>query len=86
MSKAEGAQAKELRVLVEGDLPKDVMQKIGQSVRRAVLDTIAELDIAPPLVEKPLKAPGSRRNIPGDPFEKVAIGGPIGFFAIQPLR
>ncbi|MFG2439918.1 hypothetical protein [Streptomyces sp. NPDC048508] len=46
-----------LRVTVEGDLPRDVMERIADTVRRTVLDEVATLDIAPQLREWPLAEP-----------------------------
>ncbi|WP_031066274.1 hypothetical protein [Streptomyces sp. NRRL WC-3742] len=51
-----------LRVTVEGDLPHNVLERIGDSVRRAVLDEVAELDLAPPLREVPSGNAGSARD------------------------
>ncbi|MGW2183575.1 hypothetical protein ACWCXX_37260 [Streptomyces sp. NPDC001732] len=42
-----------LRVTVLGDLQPEVLERIGDSVRRAVLNEVAELDLAPPLREVP---------------------------------
>lgn len=36
------------RVTVHGDLSPEVLERIGDSVRRAVLSEVAELDLAPP--------------------------------------
>jgi hypothetical protein len=61
-----------LDVRVEGDLPRDVMERIGASVRMAVLESIADLDIAPPLYEWPLPV-----AVDGD-FGDPDGGGPFG--------
>lgn len=47
-----------LRVLVQGDLPADVMGRISAGVRAAVLSELAEIDIAPPIFEVPLHMAG----------------------------
>jgi hypothetical protein len=44
-----------LRVRVDGDLPEDVLRRIGDAVRRTVLYEVASLDLAPTLHEVPLK-------------------------------
>ncbi|MFH8386064.1 hypothetical protein ACH4E7_34955 [Kitasatospora sp. NPDC018058] len=67
-----------LRVTVQGDLPHGVMERIGDSVRRAVLDEVAELDLAPPLVEVPFGEHHSPHN-PVDAVDAVIRRpGPIG--------
>lgn len=43
-----------LRVTVQGDLPREVMERIADTVRRAVLEEVAGLDIGPSLHEVPL--------------------------------
>jgi hypothetical protein len=43
-----------LRVTVQGDLPTDVMERISNAVRRAVLNEVAELDLTRPLHERAL--------------------------------
>lgn len=50
MAKVEG-----LRVLVEGDLPEEVLVKVSEAVRRAALEAVADLDLAPALREVPLE-------------------------------
>lgn len=47
-------QVEGLRVEVLGDLPDDVMLRVAQAVRVAVLGTLADLDTAPQLFEWPL--------------------------------
>lgn len=44
-----------LRVTVEGTLPTEIMIRIADAVRQAVIVEIAEIDIAPPLHEVPLQ-------------------------------
>jgi hypothetical protein len=54
-----------LRVTVQGGLPQEAMERIASSVRRAVLQEVAELDLAPPLRELPDGGPtgtGERRE------------------------
>lgn len=41
-------------VRVTGDLPRDILERLGTAVERAVLDEVAQLDIAPPLRIWPL--------------------------------
>ncbi|MEV8322333.1 hypothetical protein ACFV6D_12715 [Kitasatospora sp. NPDC059812] len=62
-------------VTVQGDLEGDVLQRIGDTVRRLVLDQVAELDLAPPLREVPLGGAGSA----GDAVDALLKRpGPIG--------
>ncbi|MFC5994084.1 hypothetical protein ACFQE5_07650 [Pseudonocardia hispaniensis] len=75
----------ELSVLVQGDLPREVLQKIGRAVRQAALDAIADLDLQPPLVERPLADLRLAKTI-RRPLADAAIGGPIGFFVAQVER
>ena len=44
-----------LRVTVEGDLPREVLERIADAVRETTLREVAELDIAPDLQEVPLE-------------------------------
>ncbi|MFI6151490.1 hypothetical protein ACIBCA_02200 [Kitasatospora sp. NPDC051170] len=64
-----------LRVTVQGDLPDAVLARIGDSVRRAVLDEVAELDLAPPLREVPSGRSGSGRDAVDALIDRP---GPIG--------
>lgn len=62
-------------VRVQGDLPSDVLERIGAAVRRAVLDAVAELDIAPPLYEWPLSEPAKSKFLvdPSDLTQTIGI-------------
>ncbi|MFH8516834.1 hypothetical protein ACH4CE_17320 [Streptomyces gelaticus] len=51
-----------LRVTIHGDLPPEVLERMGDSVRRAVLNEVAELDLAPPLPEAPFGNTDSPRD------------------------
>ncbi|MEU9080358.1 hypothetical protein ACFYUY_37490 [Kitasatospora sp. NPDC004745] len=62
-----------LRVTVQGDLPHDVLERIGNAVRKAVLYEVAELDLVPPLREVPL-AGGARDAVDA----VIHRPGPIG--------
>ncbi|KJS55125.1 hypothetical protein [Streptomyces rubellomurinus] len=64
-----------LRVTVQGDLPHEVLERIGEAVRRAVLSEVASLDLAHPLHEVPFGEHGGLR----DAVEAVIKRpGPIG--------
>ncbi|MGY1503679.1 hypothetical protein ACW4TU_45190 (plasmid) [Streptomyces sp. QTS52] len=54
-----------LRVTVEGALPTEVMTRIADAVRQAVVTEIAEFDIAPPLHEVPLQPSDFGEPAPG---------------------
>ncbi|MFD5414428.1 hypothetical protein [Streptomyces nojiriensis] len=47
------ANTEGLRVTVQGDLPAEVMKRVSDAVRQAVLDAVAEVDMAPALQEQP---------------------------------
>ena len=51
------AQESGVRVTVQGSLPPEAMEKIANSVKRAVLAEVATLDLAPPLREVPITGP-----------------------------
>ncbi|MFE7106892.1 hypothetical protein ACFU98_09010 [Streptomyces sp. NPDC057575] len=69
-----------LRVTVHGDLPHEVLERIGDSVRRAVLNEVAELDLAPPLREVPF----GNTDSPGDAVEELMQRpGPMGIAMAQ---
>ncbi|MFI9366131.1 hypothetical protein ACIG5E_34530 [Kitasatospora sp. NPDC053057] len=65
-----------LRVTVQGDLPHDVLERIGDSVRRAVLDEVAELDLTPPLREVPFGNAKSPAHDAADAL--INRPGPVG--------
>jgi hypothetical protein len=46
-----------LHVTVEGDLPREVLEKINVAVRKAVALEIAELDLFPGCWEQPCEPP-----------------------------
>ncbi|MFG2309954.1 hypothetical protein ACGFS9_14950 [Streptomyces sp. NPDC048566] len=69
-----------LRVTVQGDLPRPVMERIAATVRQAVLEEVATLDIAPRLREWPLAEPETPAPDAGDPFggEQDSWAGGLG--------
>jgi hypothetical protein len=67
-----------LRVLVQGDLPADVMRRVGAAVRAAALAELAEIDIAPALFEVPWPAPSKPGpDVDLDGVEVAELGLPI---------
>jgi hypothetical protein len=66
-----------LRVQVQGDLPAEVMQRVAERVRRAVLHELAELDLTD-LTEVPLTQPASaERDLGLRGPDVIGLGIPI---------
>jgi hypothetical protein len=68
-----------LRVTVEGDLPREVLERIGDAVRTTVLQEVAELDVAPALHEVPLEAAdfADLSDVSEDPGDPTPLDIPV---------
>jgi hypothetical protein len=64
-----------LRVLVQGDLPADVMRRVAAAVRAAALTELAEIDLAPAVFEAPWPAPA--KPDPDVDLDRAELGLPI---------
>lgn len=67
-----------LKVIVQGDLPTEIMERVGASVRKAVLSELADADLAPDLKETPLQpVQHGSEDLPGADFGIADIVIPI---------
>lgn len=76
-----------VRAVVQGDLPADVMERIAASVRKAVLQELADVDLGPRLKPVPLQPaqPAADRDLtalpqPDDLALPTIIPFPLGIW------
>ena len=65
-----------LRVTVEGDLPREVLERVAEAVRQTTLKEVAELDLAPELKEVPLE-PADFADLPSARRGREEDFGPL---------